>query len=96
MEKMTIEHLLSQNSPGYLLKPDDKDIARIGNLIYANAKINNTQLSNKSFADKKAILLASNIPIDEYLKKASKWETKSIEERTKHLAKLAFDKIWRI
>lgn len=96
MEKMTIEHLLSQNSSDSLLKPDDKDIARIGNLIYTNSTINNTKLHNKSFADKKAIILNSNIPIDEYLKKASKWDTKAIEGRTKYLAKLAFEKIWRI
>ncbi len=95
MEKMTIEHLLPQNPPDYLIKPDDKDVAQIGNLIYANDTIN-AKLSNKSFTEKKNILLKSNVPIDEYLKKASKWDTKAIEERTKHLAKLAYEKIWRI
>ena len=95
MEKMTIEHLSPQNPSSGTTKISDKEVARIGNLVYANAKINK-QLANKSFTEKKTLLLQSHVPIDEHIKKATKWNARAIEERTKYLAKLAYGKIWRI
>lgn len=90
--QMTIEHLSPQN-------PKDnvplKNVGQLGNLILINADLNNA-LDNKSFLEKKTVLEKSRVVLDDLIKRSEKWNELKVEERTKHLSKLAFEKIWRL
>lgn len=92
--QMTIEHIASQN-PHTQNAMSDNLIAQIGNLILVNENLNN-KLANKEFNEKKSILLNSGVWLDDVLRNASSWGQQQIESRSKALAKLAYDKVWRI
>lgn len=85
---LTIEHLASQNTTL-------KNIGQIGNLILINKKTNEL-LADKNFKQKKEILLANHIIIDNHIRKATSWTDKQIEKRTIEIAKIAYNKIWKI
>jgi uncharacterized protein with ParB-like and HNH nuclease domain len=90
--KMTIEHLSPQN-------PKDKEplqnAGQLGNLILVNADLN-IELDNKSFLEKKAILAKSRVSSDDIIKHSENWDEEKIEERTRILSKLAYEKVWRL
>jgi hypothetical protein len=88
--QMTIEHIVPQS--GSILP---QIAAQLGNLVLTNAKLNE-RLNNKSFTEKKKILTNSRVWIDPVFKSAKEWDASSIENRTKALAKLAYEKIWAL
>ncbi len=69
----------------------------VGNLILVTEDLNN-RLANKPFAEKLEILRLENDPIlkDGFLSKVTTWDHDAISNRTKHLADLSYDKMWRI
>lgn len=93
--QMTIEHILPQSKAGqngiY-----EVDIGKLGNLIIVPSELNNIALGSKAFFEKKQILESNNVLLDEKVKNATSWDKQSIEERTKWLAKMAYEKIWNI
>ena len=90
---MTIEHIAPQNGSGSSFS--NLDIANIGNLILIDEETNQ-KLENKTFDEKKKILSSKNIWLDDVLKKASTWNPEIIAKRSKLLAKIAYEKIWKI
>ena len=95
MSRMTIEHLSPQSRSGKSGLTDE-DVASLGNLILVG-ETTNSKLSNKSFETKMKIIKRSNVWVDDFLKKQkSIWGKKQIEQRTKHLAKLAYEKVWKL
>lgn len=48
---------------------------------------NNTKLANKSFKEKKALLVAAQVPLDRTLSDATAWTFDEIKSRTAELAK---------
>ena len=94
-ELMTIEHLLPESKVGQN-GICDADIGKLGNLIVVPAELNNVDLGNKGFLEKKQILESKNVLLDEKVKNATTWDKQQIEERTKWIAKVAYEKIWNI
>lgn len=88
-EKMTIEHLSPQHPKDDLAL---ENAGQIGNLILVNQDLN-SQLANKTFAKKIEILKSSRVWIDEQIGSAKNWGANEIEQRSKNLAKLAYEKI---
>ena len=92
--RMTIEHLAPENptsaSSNHI---PDETVAQIGNLILVDDELNK-KLANKQFVEKKTLLLGSSVWLDPIVKKASIWGKYEIEERSRNLAKLAFEKVW--
>ena len=89
--KMTIEHIAPEKPPaGVHFNPAT---GRMGNLIFLDQGTNN-KLANKSFADKKALYGAAQVPMDNELKNAAAWTEAQIDVRTKALAKLAYEKVF--
>jgi hypothetical protein len=89
--QLTVEHLAFQGqkhsgsfSPG--------DIARIGNLLLVTQELNE-ELADKSFVEKQAVL-AGQPGVEAEILTASKWEPDEIAERTKRLARRAYEEIW--
>jgi hypothetical protein len=91
-ERMTIEHLAPQNPKGRLTQ---KWVGHLGNLVFVDAETNN-KLANKDFAAKLRVLEKTSVYLDDKIRKCSSWSDKEIEGRTKALAKLAYDKVWRL
>lgn len=91
---MTIEHLASQRPKGG--PPlSDEHVARIGNLLLVTENLN-TELANKSFAQKKAVLAKSKAWVDHDILAASDWREKEIDDRTDTLAELAYRRVWHL
>lgn len=92
--RMTIEHIACQSSAGSEIVTDEQ-VAEIGNLILVTEGLNG-RLGSKSFKDKMAILRKSRVWLDESLKTATSWGPTEVRCRTDALAKLAYEKFWRI
>lgn len=92
-DKMTIEHIAPENPLGGNSK--GLDPGNIGNLIFISEGLN-SKLKNKDFAAKKAALLSAGIPLDDVLKNATQWTAKEINSRATLMAKLAYNKIWKL
>lgn len=93
--QMTIEHIASQSRArsGTL---SWETVGSIGNLILVDEQLNG-KLADKSFPQKQALLKkASGIWVDKRITGAKKWGAKEIEARTVELAKLAYDKVWKL
>ena len=89
---MTIEHLAAQSpSTG----PAIKNVGLIGNLILVPPKLNKA-LANKSFDKKRVELKKAKVPLDQSLSTAQTWGEQEITSRTKALAKLAYEKVFRV
>ncbi len=95
VERMTIEHIAHQSQQkGSVLT--DQQVAEIGNLILVDEDLNG-KLGTKPFAEKHKILAKSNgVWKDNYLSEQTNWGATQIRKRSDHLAKLAFDKVWKI
>jgi hypothetical protein len=92
---MTIEHIAPE-------RPRDDDdlenarIASIGNLMLVSEELNNA-LANKSFSAKKTILADQvDLVVDEKIAGVEVWDDEAIDDRTKWLAGIAFDEVWRL
>lgn len=91
---MTIEHILAQSKGEET--GDNKDVGAIGNLIFMNEKLNGS-LDNKSYKEKKkSYTAANNVYLDEKLQGAADWDSEMIATRGIHLAKIGYEKIWKI
>lgn len=91
--KMTIEHIAPENPLAGSTHVNA--VGKLGNLVLLDEATNN-KVANKGFAEKLATYKASHVPLDTTLTNASKWTDKLIETRTKLLAKIAFEKIFRV
>jgi hypothetical protein len=87
--KMTIEHIAPQNPPG--AAGAIPLFATIGNLVLVSEELNG-KLKNKSFPEKKKIMLDVGLPLDGDVKSAGNWGQTEIEKRTKALALLLHTK----
>lgn len=89
---LTLEHLEPQSStrlPGEL-------VASIGNLLLAPEDVN-ARLRDRTFAEKKRIAANSrDVWIDDDVKSAREWSGQDIEARSVALARLGYEKVWRI
>ena len=88
--QMTIEHIASEKS-----STDPDVIAQLGNLIFIDQSLN-AELGNKSFLDKQHILTKSKAWVDPMIANAKSWDGEDIKKRTRRLAKLAYNTIWKI
>ena len=91
---MTLEHILPQN-PSIKEIGHNDFVGLIGNLILVD-ELTNNKLDNKNFIDKKAILLNTNLFVDETIKLTNSWDKESIEKRTEKLAQIAYNEAFKI
>jgi hypothetical protein len=92
-EKMTIEHIAPENPSS--TRSQKLDPGNIGNLVFVSRETNE-KLKNKDFPAKKAILVEAGIPLDHVIKSASQWTAKEIKERAALMAKVAYERIWKL
>lgn len=94
-DRMTIEHIAHQSQQKGSSFTEEQ-VAEIGNLLLVDERLNE-QLGTKQFIEKKGILeKANSVWKDDYLTKQTAWTAASIRNRSDFLAKIAFDKVWKI
>ena len=93
-EQATIEHLAAEN-PAKSTGLSNEKVASIGNLILISQALNN-ELANKDFAEKVKILNSAKVWVDPVILNAKTWGPAEIEQRTKLLAKEAYEKVWAV
>jgi len=93
MGEMTIEHLASQaNTDGV----DSEHVAMVGNLCLVTKMANEKNLRDQDPAAKVAILKRESPPhLDDFYTGAGDWNNAAIEARTRALADVAFNVVWR-
>jgi hypothetical protein len=93
-ELATIEHLASEN-PSQSAGLSEEQVASIGNLILVDQKLNN-DLANKDFIEKVQLLKSAKVWVDPVILAAQSWGAAEIENRTKLLAKDAYENVWSL
>ncbi|MFN8469743.1 MAG: DUF262 domain-containing HNH endonuclease family protein [Caldilineaceae bacterium] len=86
---MTLEHLLPESRIR-----DDGDLAvisSIGNLVLVDEITNGTRLRDRSFSEKKRILLETPYPLEQYICDQHEWGEAQIKARAEMLAKEIYD-----
>ena len=91
---MTIEHLVPQSrigQDGFT----EQTVGQIGNLILVSGGANK-KLGNKSFVDKKKILIEAGFPLPAEIGAADDWGVDEIKRRTERMSMAAYKKFWKI
>ena len=96
LEDLTIEHLVPQSSISRT-KWTEEIVGQLGNLILITKDLNQ-KLENKSFADKKALLLKHKCKdiLPEYFWEADHLTPELIIRRTTELAEFSYNSVWKI
>jgi hypothetical protein len=91
-EKMTIEHVAPEKpSTGTA----EASVGRLGNLLLLDGTTN-SGLGSKPFVKKRAAYVTASVPLDASLSGATEWTSLEIDMRTKALARMAYDRIFRL
>jgi uncharacterized protein with ParB-like and HNH nuclease domain len=94
-DKMSIEHIAPQKSqPGESAAP--ANVGRVGNLLLVSETLNNEVLANKPFLKKKSLYQKGSLPLDPTLSSATTWTATEIDARTKAMATLVQEKVFRV
>lgn len=95
---LNLEHVLPENPnsnwPELIPEVAEAHYRRLGNMVLLQAK-KNSQIGNKSFAEKRPVLAASSLVLTSQVGKKKKWGVVEISARQRELAKLAV-KTWRL
>jgi hypothetical protein len=93
-DQMTIEHLASQSSIGQG-EFSESLVGQLGNLLLVSDELN-AKLKDKSFKDKKQILLDNGFKLPDEMKAAATWGAAEIRLRTQILAERAYNDVWKL
>lgn len=93
-DRMSIEHIAPQNPPAHS-GLSAESVASIGNLILVPEKLN-TSLANKTFKKKRALMKKEKVPMEPTLRDAAQWTQAEIDARSKALAKLCHERVFRV
>ena len=52
-------------------------------------------MGNKSFKEKKKILIDNNIKLDSVIQRSDKWTRSEIEERSEAIAEISYQEVWK-
>ena len=88
----SIEHIEPQSSQ----KISGEMIASLGNLMFIPEKLNNENLKNRTFAEKKKLLLEADVMLDPILMESTAWTEKRIAKRFSYIADLSYSTIWKM
>lgn len=92
-EEMTIEHIQPQATYGH--DWSDSEIGQLGNLLLIDSPMNG-RLDRKPFPEKKKMLLSEGYKLPKSILGEEDWTAEIVRSRTDHMAKVAYDDIWRI
>ncbi|WP_237210342.1 DUF262 domain-containing protein [Rothia nasimurium] len=92
---MSVEHLLSQaESSRHNIHANI--YGQLGNLLYVDKKVNERDLKDLDFIDKKDILIEKSIQIPTEILQKDSWDEADISERTENMAAVAYNTVWKL
>ena len=91
---MTIEHLVPQSQIGSGAFTEEI-VGQVGNIILVPSKLNE-KLANKSFKEKKKILLSAGVSLPSEFASLNDLTPTAIQKRTANLSELAYKQVWKI
>jgi hypothetical protein len=90
--QMSIEHIYPESAA----EDESTDFAGLlGNLILIPKDLN-SKIGNKDFKFKRGAFAKAGIPMDILLTESKEWGKKEVEERTRELAELAYEKVFKL
>lgn len=93
-DDLTIEHVTSQSeidSENW----SEEYVGQLGNLLLVSNELNG-KLNNKSFTEKKRILIESGYPLPDIMRVADKWTPELVGDRTRSIATRSYNEVWKI
>ena len=91
-EKCNIEHIMNDSET-------DNNTSYVGNLLLISEKIN-SKMGNSDFKEKIPLLKESQLEsVKEFVKfcgSESEWTIENITKRGQNIAKLAYEKVWKL
>ena len=91
-KECNLEHIMNDSE-------DDADTSKVGNILLLSERINHN-MGSISFADKKEKLKNSKLEtVKKFLEhygSCNEWDKDKINKRTRAIAKLAYNKIWKV
>jgi uncharacterized protein with ParB-like and HNH nuclease domain len=98
LSQLTIEHIMPQElNEVWQSELADSNLSDYDLLLHTLGNLTltayNSELSNKSFAEKKKHFRGSHLELNRYFERLERWGPKEIEERAAHLAQQALE-IW--
>ena len=96
IDELTIEHLHPQSKINGG-EWSDEVVGQLGNLILVTKELND-KLENKSFADKKSILMANKYDsfLPDYFWSAAELTPELVVRRTRDIGVMAYNSVWKI
>jgi len=91
---MTIEHIAPESIAGSK-GVSEESVGLLGNLLLLPEDLN-VKLANKDFKSKKKAYEKQGVPMDDKLKAAAKWTDAQIVDRTKLLARISYDEVFKV
>jgi hypothetical protein len=91
-EAMTIEHIAPEKPSGGNALPN---VGKLGNLVLLSEAVN-SKLGNADFDAKRAAYKKAGVPLDAVLETSNSWSVAEINQRTEHLAKQAYEQVFRV
>ena len=92
LKECNLEHIMNDSE-------SNVHTSRVGNILLLSEHINNN-MGYSSFVEKKEKLKKSKLAtVQKFLKyygDSDEWNEDKIEKRTKAIAKLAYDKVWKL
>lgn len=92
-DSMTIEHIAPENGTGPGVS--STRLGKIGNLLLLPDS-ENVKLGTKDIKAKRLAYKSLNVPLDPVLARAPAWTDAEIDRRTSHLAKVAFEEVFKV
>lgn len=93
-DDLTIEHIIPQSRIDDGTQTEEI-VGQMGNLLLVPSKLNE-KLKDKSFKQKKAILINDGYPLPQEIASADEWTTELVEQRTERIAIEACQRIWSV
>lgn len=92
-DAMSIEHIAPESPVAGA--PVVQGVGKLGNLILLPEAVNN-KLGNADFKAKLAAYKKVAAPVDDVLAATSGWTDAEIDQRTANLAKVGYDKVFKV
>jgi hypothetical protein len=93
-DRMTIEHLVPQSRIGDG-EFTEGIVGQLGNLILVSDDMN-SRLDDRGFQDKKRILQGTGFNLPPEIAAATDWTAEAIKARTDSIARMAYEKVWKV
>jgi hypothetical protein len=93
-DQLTVEHIAPE-ARGPTWDVSAAMLGKLGNLTFVTQDLNN-RLRDRPFDEKISVMKEAGVPMDKSLSEATGWGDEDIQRRTKELARLGYEQVFRL